>query len=83
MGCLVEFCFNHLVEHRHELSRRFDELENQRNVLRQILTEQMTNPHEHPLVEKVNRWEADAIEKVRRMANETRAVLLEHRRDEE
>ncbi len=27
-GCLEDFCFNHLAEHRQQLGKRLDELEN-------------------------------------------------------
>jgi len=33
-GCLQSFCFNHLAEHRQQLDKQFDELENQRNLFR-------------------------------------------------
>jgi outer membrane murein-binding lipoprotein Lpp len=43
-GCLEDFCFNHLAEHRQQLGKQFDELENKRNLFRQALSEQTTNP---------------------------------------
>ena len=77
-GCSEDFCFNHLVEHRQELSQQFDHLENQRNLFRQILTEQTNNPQKHVLVQQINHWEKDAINKIQQTAEEAREMLLKY-----
>ena len=77
-GCSEDFCFNHLVEHRQELSQQFDHLENQRNLFRQTLTEQTKNPQKHVLVQQINQWEKDSINKIRQTAEEAREMLLKY-----
>ena len=77
-GCLKDFCFNHFLEHRQELSQQLDDLENRRNVFRQTLSEQTTEPQRHSLIEQINQWEKDSIEKIRRTAEEAKELLLNH-----
>ena len=36
-GCLQDFCFNHLTEHRQTLGKQLDEIENDRDQLQQII----------------------------------------------
>src|SRR5690348_2978021 len=39
-GCLQTFCYNHVADHRQQLSKQFDEIEVTRDLFRQTLTEQ-------------------------------------------
>ena len=77
-GCTQTFCFNHLAEHRQVLEKELDHVEDQRNLFRERLTEQTTNPQKHALIEQINRWENDSINKIQQTAKEARKVLLEH-----
>jgi len=38
-GCLQLFCYDHLPNHRQQLSQQFDEIEFNRDLFRQKLTE--------------------------------------------
>lgn len=38
-GCLKDFCFNHMTNHRQELSKQLDEIQITRDLFRQTLTE--------------------------------------------
>ncbi len=42
-GCSKDFCFNHLTEHRQSINKQFDEIENDHDQFRQIITEQKTH----------------------------------------
>ena len=77
-GCLKRFCFNHLAEHRQELEKEFDEIEDQRNVFRQTLSEQTINSEKHILFEEINQWEEKSILKIKQTANNARESLLKH-----
>jgi hypothetical protein len=52
-GCLVNFCFNYLVEYRQQLSKRWDESETKRNLFDNHFPSQLSpnespgNPHEN------------------------------------
>ncbi len=63
-GCLQTFCFSHLNDHRQELSVQFDDIEVNRDLLRQILIEQTTNPNNHSLIKQIDQWEEDSIRKI-------------------
>ena len=60
-GCLETFCINHLADHHRELSLQFDDLENQRNVFRQKLSEQTNDGQKQMFVREINQWEIDSI----------------------
>ena len=77
-GCLKRFCFNHLAEHRQELEKEFDEIEDQRNVFRQTLSEQIINPEKHILFKEINQWEDKSILKIKQTANDARESLLKY-----
>src|SRR5437868_7053759 len=77
-GCSQDFCFNHLADHRQILDQQFDEVENKRNLFRQKLTEQTTNPQKHFLIEQINKWENDSINKIQQTAEEARQLLIKH-----
>jgi hypothetical protein len=46
-GCLVNFCFNYLVEYRQQLSKRWDESETKRNLFDNHFPSQLS-PNESP-----------------------------------
>ena len=72
-GCLELFCYNHLTDHRQELSKQLDEIEIDRDLFRQTLTEQ-TN--KHPLIKQINKWEEDSIRIIRQTANQWKQLLI-------
>ena len=77
-GCSQSFCFNHLADHRQLLGKQLDEIDDRRNLFRETLTEQKTNPQEHPLIQQINQWERDSINKIRHTAEEVRQILIPH-----
>jgi uncharacterized FlaG/YvyC family protein len=77
-GCSKIFCYKHFGDHRQELNRQLDEVEVSRDLFRQTLTEQTTEPQKHTLVQQINEWERDSINKIHRTANEAREILLKH-----
>jgi hypothetical protein len=77
-GCLKEFCFNHLVEHKQELSIKLDEIEVNRDLFRQSLTEQIQKPENNILMQRINQWERSSIEKIQQTAEEARHILLKN-----
>jgi hypothetical protein len=63
-GCLQEFCFKHLADHRQDLNKQLDKAEVNRDLFRQSLTEQMKEPGNHPSIQQINKWERNSIEKI-------------------
>jgi hypothetical protein len=77
-GCLQEFCYNDFGHHRQELNKQLDEVEVTRDLFRQTLTDQTTDPQKHSLIQQINDWERDSIQKIRQAAEEARQTLLKH-----
>jgi hypothetical protein len=77
-GCLQDFCFNHLGEHRQQLNKQLDEIEVHRDLFRQTLTEQTIHRNKHPLIQQINKWEQESIQKIKETAEETRQLLVKH-----
>jgi hypothetical protein len=77
-GCSEEFCYNHFADHHQELSKQFDEIEFNRNLFRQTLTEQTNDLKEHSLIKQINKWEEDSIINIQERAKECRQILSQH-----
>jgi tRNA uridine 5-carbamoylmethylation protein Kti12 len=77
-GCSKAFCFNHLADHQLELNKQLDEIEVNRDLFRQSLTEQIEKPSNHTLMQQVDKWEHDSIKKIQQTANEVRQILLKN-----
>ena len=77
-GCAEDFCFNHMTDHRQELSKQLDGIEVIRDLFRQTLTEQISKPQKHALMQQIDQWEHDSIHKIRETAQEARQLLLQH-----
>jgi hypothetical protein len=67
-----------LADHHRELGLQLDEVEHKRNLFRQTLTEQTTNPQIHSLIQQVDKWEKHSINIIRRTADDARQVLAKH-----
>jgi hypothetical protein len=53
-GCSQDFCFNHLIQHHQELSEQLDDIEINRDLLRQKLNEQTNNSKQHLLIKQID-----------------------------
>ena len=77
-GCLQSFCHPHVSDHRQELNAQLDEIEDNRNRFWQTLLGKTTEPHKNALIQQINTWENDSIQKIRKTADEIRQILLRH-----
>jgi hypothetical protein len=75
-GCLQEFCFQHVKGHRQELNNQLDEIEVNRDIFRQSLTQQIEQPNNHILIQQIDEWERNSIKNIQQTAEETRQILL-------
>ena len=67
VGCSQDFCLTHLIEHRQELSKQLDQIEQERVLFQRNL-----------LSEQVDQWEKESIEKIKQTAQEIRQLLSAH-----
>ena len=77
-GCLQLFCYNHLNEHRQDLSIQLDEIETSRDLFRQTLTETTSQSQNHGLIQQIDEWERQSITFIRQMAAETKQKLIKY-----
>ena len=77
-GCAQDFCYNHFGDHRQQLNTRFEEIEVTRDVFRQTLSEQMATTQKNSLMQQIDHWEKESIDKIRKAAEEARQILRRH-----
>jgi len=77
-GCSKIFCLKDFDGHRQELGKQLDEVEVTRDLFRQTLNEKRSEPQKHALIEQINQWENDSINKIRQAAEELRQISLKH-----
>jgi predicted nuclease with TOPRIM domain len=77
-GCSQDFCYNHLTDHRQELSQQLDDIEVNRDLFRETLNEQTIDLKKHPLIEEIDQWEDHSIRKIQQIAKECREQILHH-----
>ena len=77
-GCGQYFCINHLLEHQRELGKELDEIEDHRNLFQQKIIETKANPQKQLLIQQVNQWEKNSIQKIQQTAENARQVLVKH-----
>jgi len=77
-GCSQYFCLIHLSDHHQGLGKQLDEIEDKYNLFRETLNEKTQNSQKYPLIEQINQWENDSVNKIRQQADESRALLLKY-----
>jgi hypothetical protein len=80
-GCSQLFCFDHLPDHRQQFSAQLDEIEVNRDIFRQTLTEQTVDLKNHSLIKQIDRWEDDSIKQIQQTATQCRQLILQHSSD--
>lgn len=77
-GCSQNFCYNHIVEHRQQLSAQLDQIEQDRFLFQQTLDLHRANSQKSLLFQQVDRWEQESIDKIKQTAQEIRQLLSSH-----
>lgn len=77
-GCEQSFCPEHLAEHQKELGQRLDDVENERNLFKQTLTQHLHDGSKHPLFKQIDRWEQTSIRLIQQTAQEARDILHQY-----
>ena len=80
-GCLREFCFNHLGDHRQELLRQFDDLEVNCDIFRHSLNQHIEQPKNNNLIQDIDQWEHNSLQIIRQTAEEARQRLIKNSED--
>jgi hypothetical protein len=74
-GCQKDFCTGHAKEHRQELSKQLDTIILEHDQLKQNLAEYRGKSNRHPLMQEIDRWEMQSIDKIRKAAADARKTL--------
>ncbi|CAF0932841.1 unnamed protein product [Adineta steineri] len=75
-GCSKDFCFQHLTEHRQMLQRQLEEIINDHDQFQQTIIHQKHNPDNSSLIQQINQWEKNSIEKIQQTAQQCRETLM-------
>ena len=75
-GCQHYFCLKHLNEHRQELSQKLHDVTLEYDQLQQNILDKDSD-RQHPLMNRINRWEMKSTEKIKQIANKVRQELRE------
>jgi hypothetical protein len=75
-GCKEDFCYKHWEPHRQELNKQLDEIEVNRDLFRQSLTQQTKQPNNHILIQQIDQWKQKSIRIIEQVAEEARKTVL-------
>lgn len=74
-GCSQNFCLNCLTKHVQKLSQQLDEIENDHDQFQQKILQEKDNLKNHLLIQEINQWETDSINKIKQTAEQSRLIL--------
>lgn len=77
-GCSQTFCYDHLADHRQELSHQLDEIETDRDSFRQILNLHITDQQKERLIRQIDHWKQESIQKIEKTAEECKQLVFQH-----
>ncbi|CAF1180427.1 unnamed protein product [Adineta steineri] len=75
-GCSKEFCIMDLTEHRHILNQELYHITNDYDQFKHKINEQKPNPHNLSLINQINQWETNSIEKIKQKAKYCREIVV-------
>ncbi|CAF1209436.1 unnamed protein product [Adineta steineri] len=76
-GCLKSFCLMDLTKHRQILNEELHLIINDYDQFKQRFSEQKPSPHDLSLIDQINQWELDSIEKIKQRAKNCREIATE------
>ena len=77
-GCSNHFCIDHLLQHRNNIEREFDQLQTNHDQFRQQINDFQIDPTKHPIIELIDTWEQDSINKIKQHAQQYRTQFIDY-----
>jgi phosphomevalonate kinase len=77
-GCSQIFCYIHLTDHRENINKDFNQIEDDYNLFRETLNDQKNDPEKRSLVKEIDQWEKDSIMKIKQTAKECKQTLIDY-----
>jgi hypothetical protein len=75
-GCRQDFCEDHINEHHQEPAKQMDDFILDHKQLEELISEYSTKPHQYPLIQQIDKWERQSINKIHQAADEARTQVL-------
>ncbi|CAF1556356.1 unnamed protein product, partial [Adineta steineri] len=75
-GCSKRFCSRHIPEHEQRLNEELHHIIHDYNEFKERINEQKQNPQYHALIEQINQWETQSIEKIQQKAQDCREIII-------
>jgi chromosome segregation ATPase len=77
-GCSKTFCFDHVTKHREGIDQEFIQIEHHCNSFRQTIIDQKNDPNKHPLIQEIEQWKQESIQKIEQIANQCQQRLIRY-----
>ncbi|CAF1382653.1 unnamed protein product [Adineta steineri] len=74
-GCSQRFCLMDLTKHRQILNNELNHIINDYKQFKHRFTEQKPNPRDLSLIDQINQWEIDSIDKIKQRAKNCREII--------
>jgi chromosome segregation ATPase len=78
-GCSQKFCFDCLTKHLQELKKDLNVIENDHDQFRQIFNDHKKDTKERSLIQQVDQWEEDSINKIKQTAQQCRQTVINYK----
>ena len=75
-GCSKSYCLQHTNEHRNMLDEQMDEIIANHHSLKQQTSDKKVEKSYQILLEQIDKWEQQSIEKIHQTANDIRQELI-------
>lgn len=79
-GCSKRFCFEDLAQHRSNLEEQLNQIQHDHNKLREDLNDRRTDPKTHTIIEQIDRWEKNSIDKIKQTSEQCRKRWINYSR---
>jgi len=74
-GCSQQFCQNDLTKYLEKFTEDLNKIENDYDQFRQIFNEKKDDQEKYSLINEINKWEEDSINKIKQTAEECKNIL--------
>ncbi|CAF1249539.1 unnamed protein product [Adineta steineri] len=75
-GCAKNFCLMDLTKHRQLLNEELHLISNDYDQFKHRFTEQKPNPHDLFLINQINEWELESIDKIKQKAKDCIEIVI-------
>ncbi|CAF1170482.1 unnamed protein product, partial [Adineta steineri] len=77
-GCFKKFCLLDLTRHRQILNEELHLIINDYNQFKERFDDQKPTSHDLSLIDQINQWETDSIDKIKQKAQECRNIIIDY-----